>query len=70
MEGFIKRQRRYSGFQEEGLKVLLLLSYIFNISLLFINDTIKTRVNLDSNLVKRWDLLECQKKVGSRLLTE
>lgn len=70
MEGFIKRQRRYSGFQEEGLKVLLLLSYIFNISLLFINDTIKTRVNLHSNLEKRWDLLECQKKVGSRLLTE
>jgi hypothetical protein len=70
MEGFIKRQRRYSGFQEEGLKVVLLLSYIFNITLLFISDTTKTRVNLDSNLVKRWGLLECQKKVGSRLLTE
>ena len=70
MEGSIKKQRGYSGFQEEGLKVLLLLSYIFNISLLFINDTIRTRVNLDSNLVKRSDLMECQKEVGSRLLTE
>jgi hypothetical protein len=69
MEGFVKNQRRYSGFQEEGLKVLLLFNYIFNISLLFINDTTKTRVNLDSNLVKRSDLLDCQKKVGSRLLT-
>ena len=69
MEGSIKKQRGYSGFQEEGLKVLLLFNYIFNISLLFINDTTKTRVNLDSNLVKRSDLLDCQKKVGSRLLT-
>ena len=70
MEGFVKNQRRYSGFQEEGLKVLLLFNYIFNISLLFINDTTKTRVNLDSNLVKRSNLLDCQKKVGSRLPTE
>jgi hypothetical protein len=70
MEGFIKRQRRYSGVQGEGLKVLLLLSYIFNISLLFLNDTSKARGHLDFNLVNRWDLLECQREVGSRLLVE
>jgi hypothetical protein len=70
MEGFIKRQRRYSGVQGKGLKVLLLLSYIFNISLIFINNTIKTRGHLDFNLVNRWDRLECQEEVGSRLLTK
>lgn len=70
MEGCIKRQRRYSGFQGEGLKELLLLAYVFNISLLFINDTIMIRRHLDFNLVKRWDLLNCQKEVGSGSLTE
>ena len=70
MEGFIKRQRRYLGFQGEWLKVLLLLNYIFNISVFFTNDRTMTREHWDSNLVKRSDLLECQKKVGSRFLNE
>ena len=70
MEGFIKRQRRYLGFLGEWLKVLLLLNYIFNISVFFTNDRTMTREHWDSNLVKRSDLLECQKKVGSRFLNE
>ena len=70
MEGSIKKQRGYSGFQEEGLKVLLLLSYIFNISLFLVNHTIMIRGYFDINLVKHGDVLECQKKVGSRFLNE
>lgn len=58
------------GSQGEGLKVLLLLSYVSNISLFFINDRIMIKGRLDRNLVKRWDLLECQKEAGSRSLTE
>ena len=66
----MKRLRRYSGFQGEGLKELLLLVHVFNISPFFINDTIMTGVHLEADLVKRGDLLEGQKEVGSGSLTE